>query len=272
MSELILYKCPSCGANLKPAQGIAMLTCSFCGSVFERSLSSGEQQQISAANLTKATEKYKADLATHAALEAKALRLADEVTRLSQQDTELPMWAELITPIVIVSGGLLLIALIAACIKGVLPIVAAAALALVLLVLAFAAKIKADKLKKNADSVRSKLKSTLDDLTQARGELEKFEQNFDIDAVPAQYRSDAALDYIIGLFRSGQASKLGEAFRRYDEYSHFKNMEALQREQVAIQKKQLEIMDELADYDFDDTYDDDDFRLHDTLKVIKNKN
>jgi hypothetical protein len=36
-----------------------------------------------------------------------------------------------------------------------------------------------------------------------------------------------------------------------------------------VQKQQLEVMQQLADYDFDDTYDDDDFTLHETLKAFR---
>lgn len=272
MGELISYKCPSCGAGLKPAQDSAQIVCSFCGSVFERSLSEGEQMRISAAKLAESAEKYKADLAAFTALKEKISQLTVEVNYLSKKNTDMPLWMVLMLPIQGFAAVMIAFYFISAYkMKSTPMMIFTGALFTALVISVFVVQHKKRILKSNADSLKEQLKTSLIELTAARIQLKKFEQSFDIDAIPQQYRNDAALDYIIGLFKSGQASKLGEAFRRYDEQSHFKNMEALQREQVEIQKKQLEIMDRLADYDFDDTYDDDDFTLHETLKAFKDQ-
>ena len=270
MNELYKYVCPSCGANLDPTQGEKVISCPFCGSVFDRTGVLNAYDRKSSEKLAKTVSKYKEDLMTYNGLEAKVLRLADEVTELTKKNTELPMWTAMVMPVFIVLCAVLLIMLIA--FKDKVGITAAVVVFIAAGAGLIAASFRKSKLKREADDVRQRLKVKLSELNSARSELEQFGQSFDIDAIPKTYRSCEALDYLIGLFGSYQASRLGDAFKMYDEHIHFKKMEALQSEQVAIQKRQLEIMDELADYDFDDTYDDDDFRLHDTLKAFRENN
>ena len=130
---------------------------------------------------------------------------------------------------------------------------------------------KKKKLVRESDEVRMKLKNKLLELNNARTELEEYEKNFDIKIIPQEHRSYESLDYMAELLGSYQAINLGDAFRLCSERDHFKRMEDLQKQQVDIQQKQLELMDQLADYDFDDTYDDDDFTLHETLKAFGGK-
>lgn len=246
------------------------MTCAFCGTVVERSYINDEHERLSAEKLAKSACKYKTDLQTHKSLESRALSLADEVSSLSQQDTGLPMWVSMILPAFLAGCVILLVLLCVGYQAGSKPMmILTAVLSAALVVGTVSANAKKKKLRRSAEETNLQLKQKLGQLTAARNELEAFDQTFDIDAVPKEYRSDDALDFIIGLFKSGQSSKLGEAFRRYDERRHFNNMEAMQKEQIAIEKKQLEIMDQLADYDFDDTYDDDDFTLHETLKAFR---
>lgn len=273
MSELFVYKCPSCGANLKPHPDDAAITCSFCGSVVQRLPGEEEKKRLSASKLEQSTIEYKSELHEYNGLSQRLTKLEEQVTRLARQDTQPPLWTDLLIPAQVVCAlGLTAFLVHAIQIKStpiaVFVLLLFAALA-VFTVVSHMAKRKAQQ---TAASQREQLKQSLSELTTAREEMAALEQHFDIDALPAEYRNDTALDYVIGLFKTGQASDLGEAFRRYDEHSHYKKMETLQSEQVAIQKRQLEIMDELAAYDFDDTYDDDDFTLHETVKAFRQNN
>ncbi len=273
MAELYKYVCPSCGANISPNSDDKIITCSFCGSVFDRTAVLNSFDRMSAEKLAETVTRYKADLTTYNSLETKTLKLADEVTELTNTPTQMPLWTALIIPVQLVGCILLLIMMYVAYKADSKPIMFLTGLLFAAFMVALTtANVKKKRLRRNADNVRVQLREKLEELNAARAEFEQFRQGFDIDAIPKDYRSDEALDYLIGLFCSYQANRLGDAFRMYDEHLHFKKMEAMQKEQVEIQKRQLEIMDELADYDFDDTYDDDDFRLHDTLTAFRESN
>ena len=272
MAELYKYVCPSCGANIDPTGADKIVTCSFCGSVFDRTEILSALDKKTADTNAAAVKKYKADLANYNALQANTLRLADEVSELSQKPTDMPLWASLLIPAQIVWCALLLVVLFAAYKADNKPLMIIMAMLFAPLMIALIyAGARKKKLGREADEVRNQLKNKLTELGSARAELEAFEKTFSIDMIPKNYRGDETLDCIIGLLGSYQAIKLGDAFRLCDERSHFKRMEDLQKQQVDIQKKQLEIMDQLADYDFDDTYDDDDFTLHETLKAFGGK-
>ena len=271
MSELIKYTCPSCGANLSPAPGDKTVSCHFCGSTFSASAITDRYEQLSAEKLAKSTAKYKADLIKYRELRSNTSALADEVTSLSQTPTALPIWAWLIIPLHFLAVVFILIT-----IKFAWDNTAAMTFSFIVffsaVVVLIAMDIKKKKIKRTAEETNRQLRIKLDMLNKARGELEEFEKGFDIDAVPESYRSFEALDYITNIFKTKQASRLGDAFRLYDKHRHYKTMEELQSRQVQLQERQLEIMDELAAYDFDDTYDDDDFTLHEAVQTFKKLN
>ena len=272
MAELYKYTCPSCGANIDPTGAGKVVTCAFCGSVFDRTEILNAYDRMTADKNAAAVKKYKADLAQCKALNAKTTRLADEVTELTKKPTEMPLWAMLLTPAQILWCALMLVMIFAAYKSDNKPMMITAVLLFAPLMLALIfAGVKKKRLAREAGETRAQLKAKLAELESARKELEAFTKEFSADMIPPAYRSDDTLDYIIGLFSSYQAIQLGDALKLCDERSHFKRMEDLQKQQVDIQKKQLEIMDQLADYDFDDTYDDDDFTLHETLKAFNNK-
>ena len=272
MAELYKYTCPSCGANIDPTGAGKVVTCAFCGSVFDRTEILNAYDRMTADKNAAAVKKYKADLAQCKALNAKTTRLADEVTELTKKPTEVPLWAMLLMPAQIFWCALMLVMIFAAYKSDNKPMMITAVLLFAPLMLALIfAGVKKKRLAREADETRAQLKAKLAELESARKELEAFTKEFSADMIPPAYRSDDTLDYIISLFSSYQAIQLGDALKLCDERSHFKRMEDLQKQQVDIQKKQLEIMDQLADYDFDDTYDDDDFTLHETLKAFNNR-
>ena len=270
MAELYKYTCPSCGANIDPTGAGKVLTCSFCGSVFDRTDILNSYDKMTADKNAKLVKKYKADLMTYKGMQASALRIADEVTELTNIPTDLPKWAQLLLPIQVLA---IMFAL------SVIVMFRDNSTALTFLMIPFLfiilalliANNKKKKLVRESDEVRMKLKNKLLELNNARAELEEYEKNFDIKIIPQEHRSYESLDYMAELLGSYQAIKLGDAFRLCSERDHFKRMEDLQKQQVDIQQKQLELMDQLADYDFDDTYDDDDFTLHETLKAFGGK-
>ena len=267
MSELIKYTCPCCGANLSPCAQEKTVKCLFCGSTFSTSAITDRYEQLSAEKLARSTAKYKADLITYTQLRCNASAIADEVTALSQQPSEMPFWSLLIMPLYALAAIFLFVMiLISADNMAVMTFSSVIFIAAVIVLTAMSIKKKNLKLKAEENSKQLRIK--LDMLTKARGELEEFEKNFDIQAIPERYRNSETLDYITDAFKTKQASKLGDAFKLYDKHSHYKRMEELQSRQVELQQRQLEIMDELAAYDFDDTYDDDDFTLHETLKAF----
>ena len=270
MAELFKYICKSCGANLDPTNDEKVIKCAFCGSVYDRTAVLDEQQRRAADELADKTEKYKSDLMTYNALKSSELALADEVTRLSQTPTELPLWFVLRMPIQIISAVFLLIMLfIGIRHDSKLPMVLGGVIFAAVTFWLISVDIKKKQLTRSAEQVKSDLRSKLEELTSARAQLDDFQRGFDIGFIAEGYRDSHTLDYLIGLLRTYQASKLGEAYHLFDLHEHFTKMEMLQSEQVQVQKQQLEVMQQLADYDFDDTYDDDDFTLHETLKAFR---
>ena len=97
-----------------------------------------------------------------------------------------------------------------------------------------------------------KLSLARKELEEVQPQYEKLKASFDPDVVPIQYRNDKALDYVITLFRTGQASNIGDAFRRYDEHLHYEKMEAMQQQQIDLQKQQLRKMDQMSSNDPND--------------------
>lgn len=272
MSELTAYKCPSCGANLKVTEGQELLTCSFCSSVFKRDLAQDEKEKVSAAQLAASTEKYRSSLLKHNELVKKLSRISDEIGALSQKDNSMPLWTMFTIPFYILCAVLLVFMFDKAVSTEDKPLMALTALIfLAVFIAAIVTYSKKAKARKQLFEQNEKLKGLLSELGEKRAELEALDSSFDIDTIPKAYRSEDSLEYIIGAFRSGQAHKLGDAFALYDNHRHNRTMEALQREQVEIQKKQLEILDELSDYGADDTYDDDDFRLDDALNEMRER-
>lgn len=270
MAELFKYVCKSCGANLDPTSDEKVIKCSFCGSVYDRTAVLDEHQRREADALAKKVKKYKADLVAYNGLKADTLQLADEVTRLSGMPTQMPLWTALTIPAQFAGCVLLLIMMYAAYKADSKPMMFLVGLLFAALMVGLTvADIKKKRLKREAEDVKGQLRARLDELNTARAMFEDFERDFDIDFIASPYREYGTLDYLIGLLGTYQASKLGEAYRLFDLHEHFSKMEKMQSEQVAIQKRQLEIMNELADYDFDDTYDDDDFTLHETLKAFR---
>lgn len=270
MAELFKYVCKSCGANLDPTSDEKVIKCSFCGSVYDRTAVLDEHQRREADALAKKMKKYKADLVAYDGLKADTLQLADEVTRLSGMPTQMPLWTALTIPAQFAGCVLLLIMMYAAYKADSKPMMFLVGLLFAALMVGLTvADIKKKRLKREAEDVKGQLRARLDELNTARAMFEDFERDFDIDFIASPYREYGTLDYLIGLLGTYQASKLGEAYRLFDLHEHFSKMEKMRSEQVAIQKRQLEIMNELADYDFDDTYDDDDFTLHETLKAFR---
>lgn len=270
MAELFKYVCKSCGANLDPTSDEKVIKCSFCGSVYDRTAVLDEHRRREAEALTKKVKKYKADLVAYNGLKADTLRLADEVTRLSDTPTQMPLWTMLTIPAQLAGCALLLVMMYAAYKADSKPMMFLVGLLFAVLMVALTvADVKKKRLKRETEDVKGQLRSRLDELNTARAVFEDFERGFDIDFIASPYREYAAIDYLIGLLGTYQASKLGEAYRLFDLHEHFTKMEKMQSEQVEVQKQQLEVMQQLADYDFDDTYDDDDFTLHETLKAFR---
>lgn len=270
MTELYKYVCPSCGANIDPTGDDKVITCSFCGGVYDRTAMLDEQQRKAADALALEFGKYRRDLETYNTLKSAEMQLADEVTQLSNEPAELPVWAAFIVPLQLASAVFLLVMLSIGFKANSKPMMFASGLIFAVMMIALMrADANKKRLKREAECTRAQLKNKLGELNAARAEVEKFEKEFDISLVPENLRSYETVEYLMYLFKTYQASRTGDAFRLYDLHCHHKKMEALQSEQVELQKKQLEIMDQLADYDFDDTYDDDDFTLHETLKAFR---
>ena len=271
MAELYKYVCPSCGANLYPDEGEAVVACSFCGGVFDRSAIIDQHKRSQALRLADQIKEYKQALHAQQAAQAKVLRLTDEVSQLSQRtDTALPIWTHTLIPFHFAAIAVFLLIIYSAYKSdNKTLLVLAAALYAVLAICLISAGIKKRKMISSVRSSNDQLRSKLLELSSARDELTASEQSFDIDFIPAQYRSDTTLDRIIQLFTTLQAASLGEAFRLYDHKQHRNEMQQLKKLQIEIQKRQLRKLEELSDYDFDDTYDDDDFELAETAHAVR---
>ena len=270
MAELYKYVCPSCGANLSPREDESVVTCPFCSGVFDRREITDAQRRRASQRLAEQMRGYKQKLTVHNALEAKVLRLSDRVKTLSETPTELPLWTKLLVPLQVACAAMLMTVFVLALSSDSKVYMTLSGAALIVAMICFgAAGIKKIKLQKSSAAVFGELQSALGELTAARKELSEFDESFDIGLVAEKYRSVEALDKLTEIFETSQASTLGEGFRLFDENEHRENMRRMQEQQLDIQKRQLQRLEELSDYDFDDTYDDDDFELEETAKEIR---
>lgn len=246
MAELFEYKCPSCGALLKISQGESYVKCSYCGTIVERELDDDEKATASAKKLAAKLEKYKNDMHELDRLKDRFLFAGARVNSLEKESIreskfmhECPFVVPVIIMVLTIIGSFGTNEDKGATFLGGLILAGG------VYIWSMVGKSKEDARVKEASD---KLARARYDLEAIEPQYEKLKASFDPDVVPVQYRNDKALDYVIMLFKSGQASNIGDAFRRYDEHLHYEKMEAMQQEQINLQKQQLRKM---SDHDPD---------------------
>lgn len=246
MAELFEYKCPSCGALLKISPEESFVKCSYCGTIVERELDEAEKATASAKKLAAKLEKYKNDIHELDRLKDRFLFAGARVNSLEKEsvrESKFMHECPLVVPIII-----MVLAIIGSFgtneDKGA-TFLGGLILAAGVYIWSMVGRSKEDARVKEASEKLAAAKKELDEI---QPQYEKLKASFDPDVVPVQYRNDKALDYVIMLFKSGQASNIGDAFRRYDEHLHYEKMEAMQQEQINLQKQQLRKM---SDHDPD---------------------
>ena len=243
MAELFEYKCPSCGALLKISPEESFVKCSYCGTIVERELDDDEKASASAKKLAGKVEKYKKDMHELDTLKDSMLSKDQKIRSLeSSSKVESGFMREnpgVVPVIIIICGIISLFGSGEDKFAGLIGCLLAAAV-----VYGFTVSGK-DNAEKAASESISKMNAEKKELEEMQDKYNKLKKSFDPEFIPSQYRNDQALDYIIGLFRTEQASAMGEAFKRYDDHMHQKKMESLQQEQVDLQRQQLKKMDEM---------------------------
>ena len=240
MAELFEYKCPSCGALLKISQGESYVKCSYCGTIVERELDEDEKATASAKKLAAKLEKYKNDIHELDRLKDRFLFAGARVNSLEKESVreskfmhECPFVVPVIIMVLAIIGSFGTNEDKGATFLGGLILAAG------VYIWSMVGRSKEDSRVKEASEKLAAAKKELDEI---QPQYEKLKASFDPEVVPIQYRNDKALDYVITLFRTGQASNIGDAFRRYDEHLHYEKMEAMQQEQINLQKQQLRKM------------------------------
>ncbi|WP_028505285.1 zinc ribbon domain-containing protein [Ruminococcus sp. FC2018] len=250
MAELFEYKCPSCGALLKIRPEESFVKCSYCGTIVERELDEDEKANASAKKLAAKLEKYKNDMYELERLKDRFLSTGVRVKELekdSVRQTKFMHECPLVVPIIIMT--LVVIGLIGTNEDKGATFLGGLVLAGGVYIWSMIGRSKEDTRVKEASE---KLAAARKELKEIQPQYEKLKASFDPDVVPIQYRNDKALDYVITLFRTGQASNIGDAFRRYDEHLHYEKMEAMQQQQIDLQKQQLRKMDQMSSNDPND--------------------
>lgn len=250
MAELFEYKCPSCGALLKISQGESYVKCSYCGTIVERELDEDEKAANSAKKLAAKLDKYKNDMHELDRLKDRFLSTGVRVKELekdSVRQTKFMHECPLVVPIIIMT--LVVIGLIGTNEDKGATFLGGLVLAGGVYIWSMIGRSKEDTRVKEASE---KLAAARKELKEIQPQYEKLKASFDPDVVPIQYRNDKALDYVITLFKTGQASNIGDAFRRYDEHLHYEKMEAMQQQQIDLQKQQLRKMDQMSINNSDD--------------------
>ena len=250
MAELFEYKCPSCGALLKISQEEPYVKCSYCGTVVQRELDEDEKANASAKKLAAKLEKYKNDMHELDRLKERFLSAGvrvKELERETKSETKFMHECPFVVPIIIMV--LVIIGLFGTNEDKGATFLGGLILAGGVYIWSMVGKSKEDTRVKEASDKLARARS---DLEAIEPQYEKLKASFDPDVVPVQYRNDKALDYVIMLFKSGQASNIGDAFRRYDEHLHYEKMEAMQQQQIDLQKQQLRKMDQMSNSDSDD--------------------
>jgi len=250
MAELFEYKCPSCGALLKISPEESFVKCSYCGTIVERELDEDEKATASAKKLAAKLEKYKNDMRELDRLKDKFLFAGARVNSLEKESVreskfmhECPFVVPVIIMVLAIIGSFGTNEDKGATFLGGLILAAG------VYIWSMVGKSKEDARVKEASEKLAAAKKELDEI---QPQYEKLKASFDPEVVPIQYRNDKALDYVIALFRTGQASNIGDAFRRYDEHLHYEKMEAMQQEQINLQKQQLRKMDQMSSNDPND--------------------
>lgn len=240
MAELFEYKCPSCGALLKISPEESFVKCSYCGTIVERELDEDEKATASAKKLAAKLEKYKNDMHELDRLKDRFLFAGARVNSLEKESVreskfmhESPFVVPVIIMVLAIIGSFGTTEDKGATFLGGLILAAG------VYIWSMVGKSKEDARVKEASEKLAAAKKELDEI---QPQYEKLKASFDPEVVPIQYRNDKALDYVIALFRTGQASNIGDAFRRYDEHLHYEKMEAMQQEQINLQKQQLRKM------------------------------
>ncbi len=250
MAELFEYKCPSCGALLKIRPEESFVKCSYCGTIVERELDEDEKANASAKKLAAKLEKYKNDMYELERLKDRFLSTGVRVKELekdSVRQTKFMHECPLVVPIIIMT--LVVIGLIGTNEDKGATFLGGLVLAGGVYIWSMVGKHKEDV---RVNEASEKLSLARKELEEVQPQYEKLKASFDPDVVPIQYRNDKALDYVITLFRTGQASNIGDAFRRYDEHLHYEKMEAMQQQQIDLQKQQLRKMDQMSSNDPND--------------------
>ena len=250
MAELFEYKCPSCGALLKIRPEESFVKCSYCGTIVERELDEDEKANASAKKLAAKLEKYKNDMYELERLKDRFLLAGARVNSLEKEsvrESKFMHECPLVVPIIIMT--LVVIGLIGTNEDKGATFLGGLVLAGGVYIWSMIGRSKEDTRVKEASE---KLAAARKELKEIQPQYEKLKASFDPDVVPIQYRNDKALDYVITLFRTGQASNIGDAFRRYDEHLHYEKMEAMQQQQIDLQKQQLRKMDQMSINNSDD--------------------
>lgn len=250
MAELFEYKCPSCGALLKIRPEESFVKCSYCGTIVERELDENEKANASAKKLAAKLEKYKNDMHELDRLKDRFLLAGARVNSLEKEsvrESKFMHECPLVVPIIIMT--LVVIGLIGTNEEKGATFLGGLVLAGGVYIWSMIGRSKEDTRVKEASE---KLAAARKELKEIQPQYEKLKASFDPDVVPIQYRNDKALDYVITLFRTGQASNIGDAFRRYDEHLHYEKMEAMQQQQIDLQKQQLRKMDQMSSNDPND--------------------
>lgn len=244
MAELFEYKCPSCGALLKIRPEESFVKCSYCGTIVERELDEDEKANASAKKLAAKLEKYKNDMYELERLKDRFLLAGARVNSLEKEsvrESKFMHECPLVVPIIIMT--LVVIGLIGTNEDKGATFLGGLVLAGGVYIWSMVGKHKEDV---RVNEASEKLSLARKELEEVQPQYEKLKASFDPDVVPIQYRNDKALDYVITLFRTGQASNIGDAFRRYDEHLHYEKMEAMQQQQIDLQKQQLRKMDQMS--------------------------
>ena len=250
MAELFEYKCPSCGALLKIRPEGSFVKCSYCGTIVERELDEDEKANASAKKLAAKLEKYKNDMYELERLKDRFLLAGARVNSLEKEsvrESKFMHECPLVVPIIIMT--LVVIGLIGTNEDKGATFLGGLVLAGGVYIWSMVGKHKEDV---RVNEASEKLSLARKELEEVQPQYEKLKASFDPDVVPIQYRNDKALDYVITLFRTGQASSIGDAFRRYDEHLHYEKMEAMQQQQIDLQKQQLRKMDQMSSNDPND--------------------
>ncbi len=246
MAELFEYKCPSCGALLKISPEESFVKCSYCGTIVQRELDDYEKASASAKKLGAKVEKYKKDMHELDRLKDSMLsgdRRLRELESKAHMESKMTWDHPLVIPIIIAILAVMSLFANHDISTGVTGLVFYGVAAVVVYGVTISNKNSAEKAVENA---RNGIEPARKKLEETKAEYESLKRSFDPEFIPAQYRNDQALDFIIGLFRTEQASTMGEAIKRYDEHVHQKKMEQLQEQQIALQKEQIAKLDHIS--------------------------